>query len=210
MPATKTAKKTGIEGRIEKLRALAEHPNTPIHEAALAKAALERVLARYAQAATATEAGATFIDTTWYGAKYAATSKLHVADISKLIRDEIKLIRKTAKATPLGEQAQALKLIDPIGDAPADLKISVRSERFSGGCSIDIILINIPEAWKITVERDGYTTWGQAPELTALVRELKGLMNAYNYDGSDTQADYWNVRFYDGITDEYGRMLAAR
>jgi hypothetical protein len=207
MPATKTAKKTGIEGRIEKLRALAEHPNTPVHEAALARVALERILERLAAAATS---GAEFIDTIWYGAKYAATSKLNVAEISKLIRDEIKLIRKAAKATPLGKQAADLKLIDPIGDAPADLKISVRSERFSGGCSIDITLINIPEAWKIPAERHGHPTWTQSPELTAPVRELKGLMNAYNYDGSDTQADYWNVRFYDGITDEHGRSLSAR
>lgn len=208
MPATKTAKLTGIDARIAKLRALAEHPNTPVHEAALAKAALDRVLARRAHAEAAT--GAAFIDTTFYGAKYAATKGLRVAEISKLIRDEIKLIRKAAKSTPLGEQAGSLKNIDPIGDAPTDLKISVRSAHFSGGCSIDITLINIPEAWKIPAERHGYTSWDQSPELTALVRELKNLMNAYNYDGSDRQADYWNVRFYDGITDENGRMLSGR
>ena len=208
MPATKTAKLTGIDARIAKLRALAEHPNTPIHEAAVAKAALERVLARRAHAETTTAAA--FIDTIFYGAKYAATERLGVAEISKLIRDEIKVIRKAAKATPLGTQDGALKNIDPIGDAPADLKISVRSAHFSGGCSIDITLTNIPDAWKIPVERHGYASWDQSAELTALVRELKNLMNAYNYDGSDRQADYWNVRFYDGITDEHGRMLSAR
>lgn len=87
MAATKTAPKTGIAGRIERLRALAEHPNTPVHEAEVASYALTRLLARLVEEG---ESAAYAWAPNWSGGKYQDTHSLGLTEVTKLIRDEIK------------------------------------------------------------------------------------------------------------------------
>ena len=146
-------------------------------------------------------------DHRWYGAKYDHDGRLSTTDIAKLIRQDIKLARKVAKmaAAPGG-----VAVADPIADAPAEIKFSVRSQYFSGGSSIHVHICGIPPVWgwETREDRYGYMTEMATPALSALAQEVKSIMDAYNHDGSDSQFDHWDVRFYGSVYNEGGRVLA--
>jgi hypothetical protein len=140
-----------------------------------------------------------------YGPKYAETRNLTLTAIAKLIRSEINLARKIGRQA--GEPG-ALKTIDPIGDAPAPIRFSVRTQYYSGGGSIDVILRDIPPKWGWThTQRNGYPQEVPTPALQALVDELRTVRAAYNYDGSDLTTDLYDVRFGGGVQTEHGRLL---
>lgn len=123
------------------------------------------------------------------GSKY--NSDLSTTEIAKLIREEIKALRKAGKL--------------PTG------KYSVRSQYFSGGSSIDVrvrdldMLIWNPDAlitqeitypnqpwnWRGNVTEPQYNKWAQD-----VLDTLNGLMDAYNHDRSDIMTDYFDVNFY--------------
>lgn len=188
MTATKTAKTS--TSRIEKLRALAEHPNTPVHEAALARHALNRLLRRNA---TQPHVSA-WVPRNWLGGKYEFTSKLSMTEITARIRDEIKLLRKLGKQAATGAGEGMLKISEPIGDAPASIKIGIRQEHYG---SFKIWVKGIPQEWGwVRGERNGYDCWLATDALKALGQELSALGNAYNYDNSDIMTDYFDKRFY--------------
>lgn len=181
MPATKTAKPS----RIERLRALAEHPNTPQYEAELAQHALARLLKKHAEAWTPRN---------WLGGKYEATSKLSMTDLTARIRDEIKLLRNLGKQAQAGTSEGALKISDPIGDAPANIKIGIRQLHYG---SLKIWVKGIPQEWGwVRGERNGHECWLATDALKALGQELRDLGNAYNYDNSEIETDYFDRRFY--------------
>jgi len=192
MPVKASATRT--HNKIARLTALAEHPNTPVHEAALARHALSRILAKIAEAGGKTPG---YVDRRWYGAKYDHTHKLTTVDIAKLIRDEIKLLRKVAKNAGTVADEAALKTVDPIGDMPAQIKVSVRSQYYSGGSSIDITVTNVPVEWGFVAaaQPTQYRRFDRSPALDALVGALKSAMDAYNHDGSDIMTDYFDKRF---------------
>lgn len=134
-----------------------------------------------------------------YGRKYDAN--LDVAEIAKRLRKEIK---------------QAVKA----GDLPA-IKASVRIKRYSGGQSINIyvteapFMINNPErvAFDITNNRRPMNEL-EMPRYSEAAREclnkLNAMLNAYNYDGSDSQSDYFNVNFYGFAKIDYEAEYAER
>lgn len=196
-----------IRTKIQALETLAD-PNrttTPEHERAAANRMLHRFRKLLAET-TSTEC----TDRRWYGDKYADTRDLRLADIAKLIRAEVKLSRRLAKmtATP-----GAVKVADPIGDAPAAIKASVRTKHFAGGGSIDVRLSGIPAEWGWTeVPDDCYIDQRPrkvaTPALKAFARAIKQVMDSYNYDGSDTMSDYSDVRFYGNVTAVDGCILA--
>jgi hypothetical protein len=187
-----TAKKSGTAGRIERLRALAEHPNTPEHERDLARHALDRLLKR---AAETNRAAVTAWAPEWQGEKFADTRGLDLTKITAMIRDEIKMLRKLAKqaaGTPDG--AGALAISEPIGEAPAEIKIGVRQPHYG---AIKISVTGIPENWGWRRARvNGHEQWVPTAALARLGRELNELGNAYNYDDSDTQRDHFDRRYY--------------
>ncbi len=197
--AAATADRTKLQARIERVRAIVDHPRTNEHLRAVADHKLKKLLAQLG-AASATAIAARQ-DRTWYGAKNDHTGTQRTTDIAKLIREEIKLARKLAKdgggSTPA--------LIDPIGDAPASMKFSVRSERFSGGSAIDIIVKGVPQEWGWMRQKDewGRERWVHTPAMRALFDELKKVMAAYNHDGSDITTDYFDVRFYGSVETDY-------
>lgn len=184
MPATKTAQPS----RIERLRALAEHPNTPEYEAELARHALARLLKKHADRAQ------TWTPRNWLGEKYEATSKLSMTDLTARIRDEIKLLRKLGKQAQAGASEGALKISEPIGDAPASIRIGIRQLHYG---SLTIWVKGIPQEWGwVCGERNGYACWLATDALKALGQELRDLGNAYNYDNSEIATDYFDRRFY--------------
>jgi len=111
------------------------------------------------------------------GNKYQTTRDLDVTAIAKLVRADIK----------------ALKI--------AGLKCSVTIERYSGGQSIHVRVVSADvQVWTNEFlkanphhhfEGDRYT-----PEASELLARLESVLQAYNFDNSDTMTDYFHVRFY--------------
>lgn len=192
---TVTTDRIKLQARIERVRAIVDHPRTNEHLRAVAAHKLEKLRAQLGEA-NASRPGRSAANI-WYGAKYDHSYTLRTTDIAKLIREEIKLARKLAKDT--GGSTPAV--IDPIGDAPASIKFSVRSQYFSGGSAIDIRLSGVPQSWGWEKRKDewGRERWMYTPAMKALMDELKKVMAAYNHDGSDIMTDYSDVRFYGSV-----------
>jgi len=121
-----------------------------------------------------------------YGAKY--DRNLITTQIAALIRLDV------AKATKTG-------------DLPKGLKVSVKTRYYSGGSSIDLTIIALPAEMVVinpeyvAARRRGLSAdLHDAPMLSEAVRtltaRLDGMMQAYNYDGSDSRMDHFDVRFY--------------
>lgn len=126
-----------------------------------------------------------------YGSKYDET--LDVAEIAKRVRADLKAFIK-AGTIPKG-------------------KYSVTIERFSGGCSLRVRLSQLisphlmlnPE--RVKFEQDNpHAVSGSLPQFTpagkALLEKVEAVVNAYNFDGSDTNFDYWNMNFYSSVAFE--------
>ena len=128
------------------------------------------------------------------GNAWEETRDLPIAEISKLIRSDLKAAVKS-------------------GNLPAGLKTSVRLERFSGGRSIDVIVTALPEGWVIL--EPAFEAWqkqnphapysefdgeAQTKKHRELLSKLRELANRYNRKNIDTMSDYFNVRYYSDVT----------
>jgi len=140
------------------------------------------------------------------GEKYEGSIGVHGSGLAKLIRADI----KAAKAA---------------GDLPADLDVSVRYESFSMGQAIRVSIGYRPDFWR---ECDGVSRWSEPDaegnqvgthchdpkhgwdagyrhevlsdegmRVRSLVETLHG---AYNFDGSESQVDYFDVRYYGQVS----------
>lgn len=109
-------------------------------------------------------------------------------DIAKCIRADIKA---------------AIGAEGPWG-LPKGLKVSVRLKKYSGGCSISAAITHCEGALLnpahflmaqvLPHDRCEYPRYTR--EGARILSVLDGLMAAYNYDRSDIQVDYFDVRFY--------------
>lgn len=186
---TATIDRTKLQARIERVRAIVDHPRTNEHLRAVAAHKLEKLLA---QLADASHSGGYQIPDGWYGAKY--DPKRSLTDIAKMIREEIKLLRKIGNLESNG----AVAIPSPIADMPAGIKVSVRQPHYG---SIVITLSGIPAewGWMRGVDPRGYwheECWLHTPALESLMTELHTLMSAYRYDRSDAMVDYYDTNFY--------------
>jgi hypothetical protein len=81
-------------------------------------------------------------------------------------------------------------------------KVSVRYESFAGGTSIDITL-GVPYPVNADDEDDNRREGKPWPWLNDQARAAKqiaeGLHGAFNYNGSNTQVDYFNVNYYGSV-----------
>jgi hypothetical protein len=195
--------------KIKLLQTLIDHPRTGDNEREAARLMLGRLLNKVSktEGVTAEQAGGGWMDRRFYGAKYDA--KLTTTQIAAIIRAQVKLARKLAKQA--GGEAGAVKLPDAIGDAPAEIKFSIRSERFSGGSAISISILNEPKdwAWEMREDRYGHVREMPTAALQTLADELAELMKAYNHDGSDITTDYFDVNFYGSVYARGGLVMAC-
>lgn len=201
-----------IEKKLQLLRTLIEHPRTGDTEREAAKRAMERLLSKTQSADISGEAP----EASWrdfsrvYGSKYASMGGkyLTAAEIAKLVRADIKLALKVARTAA---EPGSLALPDPLAKLPAEVTVTVRIENFSGGRSIDAIMRGVPEDWGFSPQKDRWS--GQmrslpSRELKAAARVLKDIINAYNYDGSRPEVDYYDVNFYGHVILPTGLTLA--
>ncbi len=118
------------------------------------------------------------------GSKYKETENLTTTQIAKLIRAEIKAKKKS-------------------GELP-NAKISVRTQYFANGSSIDIEIKNTPfnpiNPEYIKDEKIDPSLCNPSEYYTKEGKELRDKLEAikdqYNYDNSDSMTDYFHVRFY--------------
>lgn len=129
-----------------------------------------------------------------YGSNYEATKEIYDTSVlAKLIRADIKAAVKA-------------------GDLPK-ATYSVQTRKYAGGSAIDIELRDLEGAWvaedmtkcpsnSTCREGDHYSHRGcegaeHLSDEAALAKIiLSQIQNSYNFDGSETQVDYWDVRFY--------------
>lgn len=121
---------------------------------------------------------------TSYGPRYQ--SGLSTVEIAKLVRLDIKQAIKE-RQLPKGSY-------------------SVRTRSFAGGSSIDITIKDItiqvmnPQRVFAEVLDEGRSSEPRhTPEARQVIDILEGLLEAYNYDGSDLQTDYFHVNFYGSV-----------
>jgi hypothetical protein len=202
--AVKTAA-SKTQRKIDLLHALINHPNTPEPEREAARRSLNGMVKKLEQIADESPAyGGYQIPERWYGRNYIDDYRVSTVDIAALIRAEVKVRRNLGKKTAgMAEDRASLALKDAIADAPAQIKISIRSEYFSGGSSINITIKNVPAAWGWVLDpfynpMDCYHNykWIESDALKELKAALRDIQQSYNHDGSDSMMDYYDVRFY--------------
>jgi len=127
------------------------------------------------------------------GAKYEATRNLDITEIAKRMRADIK----------------ALNL-------RPGFKVAVRTQRYSGGQSIDIRVTALPDDFRVYSE--ARASWDKqfpnsyrpplsvadqhSPEYNEVKAKLEAIHNAYNRDNSDSMTDYFDTRYYGSVNFE--------
>jgi hypothetical protein len=200
--------------KIEALTALINHAKTGADERDAAKRALVRIrraLADVGQVDSSTPEGRWYYTANaWEGSRYAECRHLGLAEIARLMREDLKLARKVVNAPTTG--ADVALADDPFAGVPAQIKISIRSEYFSGGGAIRIKIKNVPAEWGWT-EQDsgddlnfGYDRKVQikvaTPAFAAFRRAVEEIHQSYNFDDSDAQVDYFHKNFYGQVDTE--------
>ena len=97
---------------------------------------------------------------------------------------------------------------------------SVTCKNFSGGCSVDVTVQDLPGAWVPQNDPEAVEVYRWLPgdqkilsKRAAEVRDkVKEIWSAYNYDGSDAMTDSFDVNYYGGvdIEDEWSAEWRAR
>lgn len=172
--------------RIQYLKDLIGHHSTGESEREAARHALRRVLASNPEAEDAGRISWMFPTT--FGARYHRS--LGITDVGKILRKEFALRRKASRATGSTNPAPPA-VVDPIGDLPEGVKISIRTER---GLANDFIRVNLtatPDHWWEPL--GPYT--GPGPALERVGAEIRSAVEDFNYDGSDGRFDHYDVRF---------------
>lgn len=191
-------KQSAIDAKMSACKAIMERGTTRPEEAAAAKAFYDKLAALRADATPSFTWAPRFM-----GTKYQDTKHLGQAELNRRIRADIKLARQLGRVTAA---PGTVAFADPIGDAPAQIRIGVKSHHFG---SVTITVSNIPDDW-YTERNDGV---GGAPvmrpddRLLRLGCALRALVNEYNYDDSDAQIDHFNTRFYLHVYDEKGNSI---
>jgi hypothetical protein len=121
----------------------------------------------------------------------------YLYDAARLVKDDAASIRRTIKTLTKGELL------------PADWRYSVRYRTFAGGCSIDVtataprpIYAADPathDEWALHAETGEWVhAWRDRLTLEArtVLDTLEDLTRAHNHDGTESQVDYFDVKFY--------------
>jgi hypothetical protein len=150
----------------------------------------------------------------WQGERYDSVRRMTLTEIAKLMREDYKLARKVGRRTaPKPDQTVPgeIAAFDPIGDAPTGIKVSVRTEYYSGGGAIRVLIKNVPQDWGWIESTDdyGHPYRMATPAMAAFIGAVQEIHRAYNYDNSDAMTDYFD-RNYGGTVDTEQRIHVPR
>lgn len=138
----------------------------------------------------------------WEGKNYKNTRDLSTAEISKLIKKELEI------------------------EFEDMAKFSVVSDVYSGGSSINVTITDLTfipytehflkhlEAGKSIADyneenHDQYNRYAKRfnEEFNTLIKKVEHIANQYNFDDSDSQTDYFHVRYYEHVKFDEERYL---
>ncbi|MFF3256984.1 hypothetical protein ACFYWP_39790 [Actinacidiphila glaucinigra] len=208
----KNAPKERAMKKVWLLENLIHHPRTKAEEREAAERALARAITAARDAGHVTPASGTRRTESWhgyqlpeirYGAKYEQVKGLSLTDIAKIIREDIKLARKVDQQMSSPGAVAIIDALTPLAAMPKQIKVSVRTDYFSGGGAIRVKVYNLPDGWGFVRKRDhrsGRDEWVPSPAFQKVLDALKEIHGAYNYDGSDAQVDHFNVNYYGQVT----------
>jgi len=215
--ATRKQSTSRIRAKVAAMRTMIGHASTSEEE----RAAAQRGLARLAQSYDLD--GTTGVTTAerwlynpgaWQGERYDSVKRMTLTEIAKLMREDYKLARKVGRRTApkLGQAVPGeVAAFDPIGDAPAEIKVSIRTEYYSGGGAIRVMIKNVPQDWGWTdeIDRHNYSFKQATPAMEAFIGAVQEIHRAYNYDNSDAMTDHFD-RNYWGTVDTEQRIHVPR
>jgi hypothetical protein len=140
-------------------------------------------------------AGTGYSGNMFVGSKYNETSHLSITEVAKLIRVELK-------------------------NAYPKVKLSVKTSKYSGGCSLDVEIKSV-DSNPFSVEYNQFlgsnkplNEWNFSKEkynaaFLAMKTNIKSIVEQYNFDDSDTQSDYFSVAFYSNVRVEDSVLIHA-
>lgn len=123
----------------------------------------------------------------WEGKKYQESRNLPLKEIAKLVKKEV-LVKHPY------------------------INISVKTEHFSGGKSLDVTIIAYPKHF--LEKKLIYPEMSNLPEdkipkhaysaleddnARTLIKDIEHIINQYRYDDSDGMIDYYNTNFYSSV-----------
>jgi hypothetical protein len=95
------------------------------------------------------------------------------------------------------ENSELVKLIkkDLRDQLPKEYKIYAQKEEYAGGWAIHIQLKNTG------IDRYDRTSYGsyESSPYRILAKKVQGIVDAYNFNDSDSREDYHHVRFYSHV-----------
>jgi hypothetical protein len=144
-----------------------------------------------------------------YGSKCQATKGLSRVEVAKLIRGDIKA---AVKAGTLPQATYSVRCHgSSIHVSLSALPFAVLSRDFY---RLSPDASNVPEgkhwSWKVQEDHFRPACHRYTPEALAARDAVTAIVEAYNFDGSEVQSDYFNVRFYKSIDlAEDGESLIA-
>lgn len=200
-----------IAKKLQLLRTLIEHPRTGDSEREAAKRAMERLLEKAQSIESTVTVTSSWLDfSRVYGSKYATMGGryLTAAEIAKLVRADITLALKVARTTA---EPGSVAVIDPLAAMPAEIKVTVKTQSYSGGRSIDVYMRNVPEDWGFVTESDRWSCEPRqvpSPALREAAKALSAILHAYNYDGSRPEVDHYDVNYYGHVLLPTGLLVA--
>lgn len=131
------------------------------------------------------------------GSRYESTRDLDLAEIAKLVRADLRDLVKRG------------------------FKCAVRISRFSGGQSLKVEVKSTPQGFRVLNQER--LAWERehphqhcthlaifSDEAIEVQRKIESLVASYNRDNSDTQTDYFDVRFYSSVSFAFELTRAER
>jgi hypothetical protein len=200
----KTEPKDRALKKVWLLENLIFHPRTGAGEREAAERMLDRALAAAKEAGVgitkdADDNGRSWhgyrLPEVWYGARYEEVKHMSLAEIAKRIREDIKLARKVETRLGTGAEVAIVDSLAALAAMPKGIKVSVTSTAHS----IRVRVYNLPEkGWGYIRGRDrwGQMGWVPGEELDGILRALKEIHGAYNFDGSDATVEYYHRNYF--------------
>lgn len=125
-----------------------------------------------------------------YGSKYERTKNLSLKEIAALVRAEIKEAVQKADL-PKGKYS-----VRKEGHNSIRVELKPDGNVFTPGYLRDS---NYTSGPREVVNGEVVSPSRYLPHVDAAVKKIEAMLWAYNYDGSDIQSDYFNVRFYRSV-----------
>jgi len=119
------------------------------------------------------------------GSQYQATKHLNVKEVAKLVRNDLK---------------------DPVFEG---LKFSVRIDRFAGGQSLDVTVMDAPADFVVenpNYDRNDHRSSRYSDNAVALLKVVERVVNKYNYDDSNGMIDYFSTNFYSSVSFDWRKF----